>query len=555
MCGILFYIGKRQELSLRYLKRRGPDAYREVDVGDYHACFCRLSIITSGGKSEWTTPDSSGDQPLANEDWYVMANGEFYNYKEVATFEQIDVQGLRSDIDILTKFQPHDISTWLHRLNGDFAGVLFTKDRYIAFRDPLGVKPLYVGYNESKDIVAFSSLKSAIAEVEHVKTIEEFPPGHYYDSHLCMFQSYIDFTDVDAFPKVLNPSLAQEGILAHLTESVRRRLLHSNVPVAFLCSGGIDSSILLTIGHRIWTMEMNRPAKHLQVFSIEFDDPKCPSRDTFYAKLLTSSLGVSHTVFKFSKQDIIDSLEDIVSILETDDYRSVRAAIPQYFLGREISKTPYKVILSGEGADELFLGYNYFYKCPSAQDAEKESQRLVRNLHRYDVLRADRTISSWGLELRVPFLDTQFVHFVQAIEGGVRGYTVREKDLLRKSFQGLRALRTTSILERDKEKFSDGCGLSYIPTLMNIIASKYVDADVLALKSAHMLEVYEEQFVKEFHTNAYGKFEVQSNHKHRELPAWAEVPVENTLVGFSTKKDLRPLIVVSYEELLKNAQS
>jgi asparagine synthase (glutamine-hydrolysing) len=322
-----------------------------------------------------------------------------------------------------------------------------------------------------------------------------------------------------------------------------------------LCSGGIDSSILLTIGHRIWTTELNRPAKDLQAFSIEFDDPKCPSRDTFYAKLLTSSLGVSHTVFKFSKQDIVDSLDDIVSVLETDDYRSVRAAIPQYFLGREISKTPYKVILSGEGADELFLGYNYFYKCPSAQDAEKESHRLVGNLHRYDVLRADRTISSWGLELRVPFLDTQFVHFVQAIEGGVRGYNVREKDLLRSSFQGLRALRITSILERNKEKFSDGCGLSYIPTLMNIVASKYVDANVVSLKSAHTLEVYEERFVKEFHANAYGKFEVQSNHEDRELPSWAEAPVENTLVGFSTKKDLRPLTVVSYEELLKNAQT
>ena len=555
MCGILFYLTSSNiRPNLKTLQFRGPDAFSQKESGEYTFVFSRLAIVGSGATNQWvdtaTGIDTTGVQPLDGSNGnLVLANGEIYNYKELAS--GFPLKKFRSDIDLLTYYDINDWKSWLPRLNADIAGVIYNEKTksYIAFRDPTGIKPLYIGYSQTGDIIGFASLKTAL---HGAVKIEEFPPGHVYISGNEL-KPYM--TPVHTSHLIQDIQVAKEGIYEYLVASVRRRMLHSNVPVAFLCSGGIDSSILLSIGHMIWTQELGNDPNTLQVYTMEYDDPTCKATDSFYARLLCEELGVNHTVVKFTKEDISTHLENILEVLETDDYRSVRAAVPQYLLARYIRKnTPYRVILSGEGADELFMGYNYFYLCPTdTMDSVNESKRLIANLHRYDILRADRTISSWGLEIRVPFLDSRFIRFVNSISGKLRNTSI-EKELLRTSFEQFAPLQATRILDRGKEKFSDGCGLSYIPALMRIMASKYIDVETN--KSSHLLEKYEEQYVKEWYTQHFPSL-TESNHEFRELPSWATNTnkeaslIQNTIV----EETKAPTTFVSYSELLNQLNS
>lgn len=533
MCGILFYIAAQQiqaeHPALAALRRRGPDGFQHSSHGPFHVAFSRLAVIssagTSGRVSEWTsTVDSAGMQPLWNGSVGVLCNGEIFNYKEIAHQNKTSLESLRSDIDLLTRLPLDGAAEWLPRLNGDFAGVLFgtEPERFLLFRDPMGIRPLYIGRDASSGkIIAAGSLMTTVAAVPGVVEIMEFPPGHYYDSNVGVIQRYT--ADMPPAGQITDAGLAQEAIYEQLYAAVRRRLLHSNVPVAFLCSGGLDSSILLTIGHHIWTSELHQPASALHAYSIEFMDDRgsSTSQDTFYANFLTKALGVSHTVFSFTRSDIEEHLDNILATVETDDHRTLRAAIPQYFLGRAIKMhTPHRVILSGEGADELFLGYNYMSRCPGPKEAEAESRRLVANIHRFDVLRAERAMSAWGLELRVPYLDPRFVRLVQSISGSLRN-TPTEKELLRASFATEAVLRDTRILDRGKEKFSDGCGFDYVPTLMRLLTAR---AGGDATRSAHLLENDEKTYVRADFARRFLGFNTASNSEFREMPDWIDIP-------------------------------
>lgn len=565
MCGILFYLHSKLEGEkldkLDKLNNRGPDNTNHVSYNrGMNAYFSRLAIIKSGAENgqinKWQTnisDDTQGLQPLKYQSlkktnrapsavamaWHVLCNGEIFNYKDIAIQSKIDKRELRTDIDILlhlVKQNPNEPDQWLSRLNGDFSGILFNPEtgQIILFRDTVGVRPLYIGYSANGEFIGAGSLKSAAMLVPGVVKISEFPPGYYMtvlvadDNSIDMCTEPINYMCLDARPllghtMLTNYELCKQGIYTHLQTAIRQRLLHSDVPVGFLCSGGLDSSIILTLGHQIWTNELNLPAERLEVFSIEFEGDG-QSSDAFYAKMLTAKLGVKHTIFKFSKSDIAENLDDIIRTVETDDYKSLRAAIPQYFLAKQIRETTLiRVIFSGEGADELFLGYNYQNLCPSPTDAVNESCRLIRNIHRYDVLRADRTISNWGLEIRVPFLDSWFIRFVHSIDGKLRNTNV-EKQILRDTFRDYSVLAELRILDRMKEKFSDGCGLGYIPALMRIIAVK---SGVDSTQSAHLLEIYEKNYVKQEYMRIYAGIEIESNVEFRELPVWASKDTDN----------------------------
>lgn len=547
MCGILFYL-TTEPFSDKdgMLRRRGPDASNTVTVGSYTFVFSRLAIIaegaTSGRVDKWTTTATAQDaaadagvQPLQCSQYHVLANGEIYNYKELATAANIPLASLRTDIDLIPKWCSRNrhtsltsfVNELLPQMCADIAGIVYNEatDSYVAFRDPAGVRPLCVALDKTtRAPLGFASLKTVLMADDVL--IEEFPPGHYFDSAAAAEEGHFAFTPVpyhswtDIQPCIASAALARQTIRETLFTSVRRRLLHSNVPVAFLCSGGIDSSILLMIGVTIWTAELQQPVSSLKVFTMKYDDPRCSSNDAFYASLLCSQLGVDHTIIPFTETDIRTHLDDILAVVETDDYRTIRAAVPQYFMAKYIrEKTPYRVILSGEGADELFMGYNYFYLCKQPDAAAQESVRLVSNMHRYDLLRADRAMSSFGLELRVPFLDPFFVDAVFSMKGQLRN-TPMEKELLRASFRQFAALAGTRILDREKEKFSDGCGLSYVPALMRIMAERC--GQVLDWStSAHTLERFEKQYVQEVFAARYAACVEQSNLDFRELPDWA----------------------------------
>jgi asparagine synthase (glutamine-hydrolysing) len=536
------------------LNNRGPDNTRHVSYdGGKHAYFSRLAIIKPGGTNgsiqEWQdiSAEQTGIQPLEeissdntirDGGWKILCNGEIFNYKDLALEFGIDKSTLRTDIDLLLRLAAkwnREPEIWLKKLNGDFAGVAFVRGDYgILFRDPTGIRPLYRAFSSDNCFLGAASLKSTLALLPGVARIEEFPPGHYW-----RFKSYWSTDPNDPIDNLVptryinlepnlrlpgqalitNYELAKSGIYTHLESAIRKRLLHSDVPVGFLCSGGLDSSIILMLGYQIWTNELNQPPEKLRVFSIEFDG-QGQSSDAFYARLLTAKLKVAHTVFKFSKEDIAANLDDIIRTVETDDYRSVRAAIPQYFLAKQIrEQTDIRVIFSGEGADELFGGYNYFNLAPDGNAAVVESCRLVRNLHRYDVLRADRTISNAGLEIRVPFLDKEFIRFVNSISGQLRNTQV-EKEILRDTFRDYTILTDSRIIKRPKEKFSDGCGLGYIPELMRI-AARRCGAD--PTQSAHLLEKYERKYVRAKYLELFpADIQIASNVEFRELPEWAE---------------------------------
>jgi asparagine synthase (glutamine-hydrolysing) len=265
---------------------------------------------------------------------------------------------------------------------------------------------------------------------------------------------------------------AESNIRNLLKNAVLKRIIHSDRKVGILCSGGVDSSIIACLVKELNICDM------IHVFTMEYNNSN--SEDTFYARLLCKKLGLQHTVFTFDNDDIVNNYDNVVRQCETYDPNTIRAAIPMYILAHKIAEnTDVKVILSGEGADELFHGYNYFHMAPSPDLAQEESIRLLQNLHMFDLLRAERCFLSAGLEVRVPFLDKYLVEYILSLPGDLfnqptLGIQFSEKELLRNTFKYMVDLESIRILTRPKERFSDGCGFTYIPTLLNFLSGGIV---------------------------------------------------------------------------------
>jgi asparagine synthase (glutamine-hydrolysing) len=457
MCGILAILGKkmlkeRSESLLKKLAGRGPEGGRFLEGDGFQLGFTRLAI---------NGLNSSGMQPMQGEGLAWMCNGEIYNYLDLAKSYGITQMG--SDCSVLGGLfkklgSMTDARTFFQSLDGVFAMVIIDAGAGIAYvaRDPYGVRPLYVGYvvdkNTVVNIILASELKAL--ELETCTIVEAFPPGHYAAYDLKTLQR-IGFEPYHSVPWLKNPlyTVAKEAQVAlnvALVASVKKRMMTER-PVAALLSGGLDSSLVAAL---VQKQLLDAGKEPLKTFSIGFTG----SEDLSHARLVADHIGSDHTEIVMTPKEFFDAVPEVIKDIESYDITTVRASVGNWLVSREIARrTDCKVVFNGDGADEVFGGYKYFYSAPSDEAFEYESTRLLQDIHNFDVLRSDRCISSHGLEPRTPFLDKQFVAVAKSISTSLRRPIkgIRpEKQVLRLAFHD--GLLPDSVLFRAKEAFSDG---------------------------------------------------------------------------------------------------
>ncbi|MES2852505.1 MAG: asparagine synthase B [Bacteroidota bacterium] len=463
MCGILAIIGRAKdeqlvgELSKR-MSHRGPDeSDLHVTEKGHILSHERLSIIDL----------HSGKQPIqGTKTAYMVHNGEIYNHQELRdgvlkehTFRT------KSDSEVIVHLYEEFGYDFCNMLDGDWAFVVVDGDDFIAGRDPMGVKPLYYGLDE-RGRIYFSSEMKPIAD--QCKTFSTFPPGHFYTQKTGFVKYYKpEYEDYLKADQELDLELIRET----LTEATRKRLM-SDVPIGVLLSGGLDSSLTSAIASRL----LAESGKKLHSFSIGLD---ADAPDAAAARKVAEYLGTEHHEIHFTIEEGIKILDKLIWHLETYDVTSVRASTPMYFLSKAITDMGIKVVLSGEGADEIFGGYLYFRNAPSTEDFQKETIERVQKLFTADLLRADKSTMAHGLEARVPFLDKAFLEMavrIKAEEKMPKTYDGKEKYILRKAFDTPdNPYLPEEVLWRQKEQFSDGVGYNWIDQLIEYCSSQVTD--------------------------------------------------------------------------------
>ncbi|MBS4039034.1 MAG: asparagine synthase B [Flavobacteriales bacterium] len=463
MCGFLAIIGQGKEESLvrelsARMSHRGPDE-RDIHITEkgHFLSHERLSIVDL----------HTGKQPIQGTSaaWMVH-NGEIYNHQKLRdgllkhhTFRTT------SDSEVIVHLYEEFGDDFCNHLDGIFAFVVIDGDHYIAGRDPLGVKPLYYGIDE-RGRMYFASEMKALAD--QCKTFATFPPGHYYTPETGFVKYYQPiWEDVS---ESIQP-VDYQAIRETLTQAVDKRLM-SDVPIGVLLSGGLDSSLTSSIAVRL----MKERGETLHSFSIGLD---AEAPDAKAARKVAEFLGTKHHEIHFTIEQGIEILEKLIWHLETYDVTSIRASTPMYFLSKFITEMGIKVVLSGEGADEIFGGYLYFRNAPSVVDFQKETIERVQKLHTADLLRADKSTMAHGLEARVPFLDKKFLDLaitIQPEEKMPQTYNGVEKYILRKAFDTPeQPYLPAEVLWRQKEQFSDGVGYNWIDTLIAYGTSQVSD--------------------------------------------------------------------------------
>ena len=458
MCSIIGYCGTCRELE-KFKKgfdetvSRGPDDSKIVDTGKGLLGFHRLAIMG-------LTPD--GMQPFELDGSYVVCNGEIYGFeklKEKLSSKYTFKSG--SDCEILLPMYFEYGTEMFKMLDAEFALIIYDgkKKKYIAARDPIGIRPLYYGYSGSGSIVFASEPKNLVGLCEKIMP---FPPGHFYEDG-----KFICYNDIAAVESVCYDDLDTifKNIHDKLTLGVEKRLV-ADAKVGFLLSGGLDSSLVCAIAAK-------KSKKPIRTFAIGMSGDAI---DLKYAKQVADYIGSDHTEVIMTSKQVLESLDGLIKLLGTFDITTVRASMGMYLLCKWIHEnTDIRVLLTGEISDELF-GYKYTDFAPSAEEFQKESQKRVRELHMYDVLRADRCISVNSLEARVPFGDLDFVKYVMSIdpEKKLNKYN-KGKYLLRKSFEG--DLLPHDILYREKSAFSDAVGHSMVDYLKEYADSLYSDGE------------------------------------------------------------------------------
>lgn len=458
MCTIMGYCGKSSieivKKGLEATVSRGPDDSRIIDVKDGILGFQRLSIMG-------LTPE--GMQPFELNGDYVVCNGEIYGFLKQR--EELVRKGysFKSDSDceiLLPMYREYGVEMFA-KLDAEFACIIYDSQahEFIAARDPIGIRPLYYGYDENNTIVFASEPKNL---VNIVKKIMPFPTGHYYKNG--EFLSYCDITAVDS---VIHSDIEEvcRNIHDKLVAGVEKRLA-ADAKVGFLLSGGLDSSLVCAIAQK-------KSDKPIKTFAIGMNTDAI---DLKYAKQVADYIGSDHTEIIITKDDVLNALDTVVKILATYDITTIRASIGMYLLCKAIhEQTDIRVLLTGEISDELF-GYKYTDFAPSAEEFQKESVKRVRELHMYDVLRADRCISVNSLEARVPFGDLDFVKYVMAIDPEMKLNKYNKgKYLLRHAFEG--DYLPHDILYREKAAFSDAVGHSMVDYLKEYAEGKYTQAE------------------------------------------------------------------------------
>ncbi|MDP3742114.1 MAG: asparagine synthase B [Candidatus Micrarchaeota archaeon] len=444
--------------SISFIRHRGPDWSGIYSDDKSVLCHERLSIVDETG----------GKQPLINAATgdVLIANAEIYNHLELQNkLKKPHLWQTQSDCEVILYLYEEYGPQCVEMLSGIFAFVLYDKrsgDCFVA-RDHLGICPLYVGWDKQGAIWFASELKALDEVCEEIK---EFPPGTYYVGKEKKFTKWYkpqwSKTQIEQLDRVPIANLRIE-----LETAVKRQMM-ADVPFGVLISGGLDSSLIAVIASKHYkqmrlkaTGEIKaKLPKKLYSFSIGLRD----SPDLTYAKKVASYLGTNHHEIIFTEQEGLDALRDVIYHVETFDVTTIRASTPMYLMARKIKSTGIKMVLSGEGADEMFGGYLYFHMAPSAKEFHEETVRKLFSLSKYDCLRANKSTAAWGVETRVPFLDKEFLEYAMAIDPSEKlcpGPKI-EKEILRKAFQGY---LPDEILWRQKEQFSDGVGYSWIASL------------------------------------------------------------------------------------------
>ncbi|MFM9987544.1 asparagine synthase B, partial [Flavobacterium sp.] len=420
----------------------------------------------------------------------------------------------KSDSEVIVHLYEEFGYDFLNQLDGDFAFVVIDGDDYIAGRDPMGVKPLYYGLDERGRIYFASEMKPI---ADQCKTFSTFPPGHYYTPKTGFVKYYKpEYDDYRKATSELDLKLIRDT----LTEATRKRLM-SDVPIGVLLSGGLDSSLTSSIASRL----LKEKGKTLHSFSIGLD---ADAPDAKAARKVAEFLGTQHHEVHFTIEQGIEILDKLIWHLETYDVTSVRASTPMYFLSKAITDMGIKVVLSGEGADEIFGGYLYFRNAPSTEDFQKETIERVQKLFTADLLRADKSTMAHGLEARVPFLDKTFLDVAMLVkpeEKQPKTYDGKEKYILRKAFDTSdNPYLPDEVLWRQKEQFSDGVGYNWIDQLIEYCASKVTDEQ---LDSAKELFSYNTPTTKEayFYRTIFHKYYPQQSAAEtvrKWIPKWQE---------------------------------
>ncbi len=482
MCGIVCAFELKQDVEQlrpqlltmsKRIRHRGPDWSGIYNHSNAILAHERLAIVDP----------TSGKQPLftADKSLVLAANGEIYNHRDLRKqFEgSYDFQ-TDSDCEVLLALYQEKGPAFMDELNGIFAFAIYDtqKDSYFIARDHMGIIPLYMGWDVHGTFYVASELKA----LEGVCTkIELFPPGHYLESGSDQPVQWYQ-RDWSDFEKVKDNETSIEELHDALSDAVQRQLM-SDVPYGVLLSGGLDSSITSALAKKFASKRIESDNTQqawwpqLHSFSVGLEG----SPDLAAARKVADHIGTVHHEIKFTIQEGLDAIKDVIYHLETYDITTIRASTPMFLMARAIKSLGIKMVLSGEGADELFGGYLYFHKAPTAQDFHEETVRKLDKLHQYDCLRANKSLAAWGIEGRVPFLDKEFMDVAMRLnpkDKMINGERM-EKWVVRKAFE---SYLPESITWRQKEQFSDGVGYSWIDTLKELVDEKVTDEQ---MENAH----------------------------------------------------------------------
>lgn len=477
MCGIagIFNI-KIQSRELRSkalqmarkIRHRGPD---------WSGIYCGGSAILAHERLSIVDPQSGG-QPLYSPDRKLVlaVNGEIYNHRDIrARYAGRYEFQTGSDCEVILALYRDKGIHFLEDLNGIFAFALYDeeKDEYLIARDPIGVIPLYIGKDSEGHIYFGSELKALEGFCDEY---EPFLPGHYYHSKEGKMKRWYtrDWMDYEKVAKENGTSPCRQ-IHDALEEAVHRQLM-SDVPYGVLLSGGLDSSVISAIAKKYAAKRIETDgasdAWWPQLHSFAVGLKGAP--DLVKAREVAEYIGTVHHEINYTLQEGLDAIRDVIYFIETYDVTTVRASTPMYLLARVIKSMGIKMVLSGEGADEIFGGYLYFHKAPDARAFHEETVRKLSKLHLYDCLRANKSLAAWGVEGRVPFLDKEFLDVAMRLAPEVKMAPgkVIEKKVVREAFE---SLLLVSVAWRQKEQFSDGVGYSWIDTLKEVTAAAVSD--------------------------------------------------------------------------------
>ncbi len=482
MCGIIGVFDLKvsaeeirpQVLAMsKKIRHRGPD---------WSGVFCGEKAILAHERLAIVDP-TSGAQPLFSDDGNVVlsVNGEIYNHLEIRKRLKSKYNfKTNSDCEVILALYKEKGIDFINDLSGIFAFALYdkTNDTYLIARDHIGVMPLYMGWDKMGNFYVSSELKSLEG---YCPRIEVFLPGHYLYSKEGILKPWYtrDWKEYSA----VKDNVSDRNILRTSLEAAVHRQLMSDVPYGVLLSGGLDSSIISAVAAKYAAkrVESNDTKEawwpRLHSFAVGLKG----SPDLAAAQKVADHIGTVHHEVIFTIQEGLDALSDVIYHLETYDVTTVRASTPMYLLARVIKSMGVKMVLSGEGADEIFGGYLYFHKAPNAQGFHEETVRKLNKLHLYDCLRANKSLAAWGIEGRVPFLDKEFMDVAMTLnpEDKMAKDGKMEKWILRKAFEDL---LPESIAWRQKEQFSDGVGYSWIDTLKKMVSEKVTDAQLANAK-------------------------------------------------------------------------